>query len=240
MTVLPYKNKTSGKKEQVAVMFDNIAHRYDFLNHFLSMGIDILWRRKAIKLFKNKKYEYLLDIATGTGDFAIEASKLNPTSIIGVDISEGMLENGRKKLKNKKLDNLIQFQKADSENLPFDTNHFDGIMCSFGVRNFENLEKGIGEMYRVLKPEGKTVIIEFSQPEKFPIKQLYSFYFNNILPLLGRIFSRDNAAYTYLPESVSVFPYGKSFISILQQAGFKNCLHIPLSGGIAAIYVGEK
>ena len=240
MTVLPYKNIDSGKKEQVANMFNNIAHRYDFLNHFLSLGIDILWRKKAIKLFKDKKYEHLLDIATGTGDFAIEASILKPVSIIGVDISEGMLENGRKKLKEKKLDKLISLQTGDSENLPFQNNQFDGILCSFGVRNFENLQKGIAEMYRVIKPQGKTVIIEFSQPEKFPIKQVYSFYFNSILPILGRLFSKDNAAYTYLPESVSVFPYGKNFLSILEQAGFKNCLHIPLTGGIAAIYVGEK
>lgn len=240
MKVVPYKEDKSGKKEQVATMFNNIAHRYDFLNHFLSMGTDILWRKKAIKLLKSQKPQSILDIATGTGDFAIEAMSLKPQKIVGVDISEGMLEKGRIKIKEKGLDNIISLQIGDSESLPFATGEFDAILCSFGVRNFEHLEKGLAEMYRVLKAGGQVVIIEFSQPEKFPVKQLYNFYFKNILPLLGRLVSKDQVAYTYLPESVSVFPYGKKFTSILEIIGYKECRHIPLSGGIAAIYTAKK
>lgn len=240
MTVLPYKDKETGKKQQVADMFDNISHKYDFLNHFLSLGIDIRWRKKAIKLLKEIQPKQILDIATGTGDFAIESLKLNPDHVTGVDISEGMLNVGREKLKKRKLDDRITLSSGDSENLPFEDNKFDAIIVAFGVRNFENLEKGLAEMFRVLRPGGKVVVLEFSKPKSFPFKQLYNFYFKNILPTLGKTISKDNAAYTYLPESVRSFPDGKDFTSILDKLGFKNTECKPLTLGISSIYTGIK
>jgi len=240
MTVLPYKDKESGKKQQVADMFDNISHKYDFLNHFLSLGIDIRWRKKAIKLLKEIEPKQILDIATGTGDFAIESLKLNPDHVTGVDISEGMLNVGREKLKKRKLDDRITLASGDSENLPFEDNKFDAIIVAFGVRNFENLEKGLSEMLRVLRPGGKVVVLEFSKPKSFPFKQLYNFYFKNILPTLGKTISKDNAAYTYLPESVRSFPDGKEFTSILDKLGFKSTQCKPLTLGISSIYTGIK
>lgn len=240
MTVVPYKEKQSGKKEQVAEMFNSISKKYDFLNHFLSMGIDILWRKKAIGLLKADQPKVILDIATGTGDFAIEALKLNPDQVIGVDISEGMLEVGRQKIKRKKLDNKIELRLGDSEKLLFDDNKFDAVIVSFGVRNFENLEKGIADMFRVLKPGGKVVILEFSKPTKFPFKNIYNFYFKAILPKIGRLVSKDQAAYTYLPESVQAFPDGKNFLKVLEKTGFKNTRCKPLTFGISSIYIGEK
>lgn len=237
--VTPY-NKSNSKKEQVAEMFDNIAGNYDFLNHFLSLGIDITWRKKAIKILKEDKPQHIVDIATGTGDFALEALALNPKRITGIDISAKMLEVGRKKMKRKKVDNIVEMKLGDSENLPLKDNEVDAITVSFGVRNFENLEKGLSEMLRILKPGAKSVIIEFSKPEKFPIKQLYNFYFLKILPNLGRLISKDPRAYTYLPESVNAFPYGKQFTQIMERLGYKNVKAVPLTFGIASIYVGEK
>lgn len=240
MSIVPYKDRNEGKKEQVANMFNNISKHYDLLNHVLSLGIDVLWRKKAIKILQKDQPKLILDIATGTGDFAIEALALNPEKVIGVDISEGMLEVGRKKMKKKKLDHLIELQLGDSEKLLFPENNFDAVIVSFGVRNFENLEKGLSDMYRVLKPGGKTVIVEFSKPEKFPMKQGYNFYFNYVLPQIGKLVSKDNDAYTYLPESVQAFPYGNEFLSILERVGFKNTTCKSLTFGISAIYVGEK
>ncbi|GAB4259141.1 MAG: bifunctional demethylmenaquinone methyltransferase/2-methoxy-6-polyprenyl-1,4-benzoquinol methylase UbiE [Vicingaceae bacterium] len=240
MSVVPYKEKQAGKKEQVADMFNNISKKYDFLNHFLSLGIDVLWRKKAIKLLKNEAPETILDVATGTCDFAIEAVKLQPEKIIGVDISEGMLSVGREKIKNKNLDHLISVQLADSENLPFDDGYFDAFTVGFGVRNFENLELGLKEMNRVLRKNGTGIILEFSKPKKFPLKQLYNFYFFKILPLIGKMVSKDNSAYTYLPESVEAFPDGEDFIAILHKTGYKNCKAYPLMGGIATIYEAKK
>ncbi|WMN05992.1 bifunctional demethylmenaquinone methyltransferase/2-methoxy-6-polyprenyl-1,4-benzoquinol methylase UbiE [Marivirga arenosa] len=240
MTVLPYKDKETSKKQQVADMFDNISHKYDFLNHFLSLGIDIRWRKKAIKLLKEIQPKQILDIATGTGDFAVESLKLNPDHVTGVDISEGMLNVGREKLKKRKLDDRITLTSGDSENLPFEDNKFDAIIVAFGVRNFENLEKGLAEMNRVLRPGGKVVVLEFSKPKSFPFKQLYNFYFKNILPTLGKTISKDNAAYTYLPESVKSFPDGKDFTAILDKIGFKNTECKPLTLGISSIYTGIK
>ena len=240
MAVVPYKEKTSGKKEQVAEMFNNISPRYDFLNHFLSLGIDIIWRKKAIKLLKKDQPKLIMDIATGTGDFAIEALALNPDKVIGVDISEGMLEVGREKMKKKGYDDRIEMTLGDSERLLFDDNKFDAVIVAFGVRNYENLEKGLADMQRVLKPGGKTVILEFSQPKRFPFKQLYGFYFRAILPKLGKLISKDNAAYTYLPESVKAFPDGDRFLKIMEKVGFKNTQCRPLTFGISSIYVGQK
>ena len=238
-TVTPY-NQTESKKEQVAEMFNNISKRYDLLNHILSFGIDILWRRKAIKLLQEVNPDNVLDVATGTGDFAIEALRLNPTQITGIDISQGMLDMGTIKMQAKGLDGKINLLLGDSEDLPFDDNSFDAITVGFGVRNFENLEKGITEMHRVLSKKGKVAILEFSKPRKFPIKQFYNFYFLNVLPAIGKLISKDPRAYTYLPESVNAFPDGKDFVAIMQKCGYTDVKQISLSYGIASIYVGKK
>lgn len=240
MTVLPYKEETKSKKEQVATMFNNISHRYDFLNHFLSLGIDILWRKKAIRLLKKESPKHILDVATGTADLAIEALSLNPERIVGIDISDKMLAVGKKKLEKLGVDHIIQLQLGDSENLPFDDDTFDAYTVSFGVRNFENLQKGLTEMLRVLRPGGMGVILEFSKPRVFPVKQIYSFYFNKVLPTIGKVISKDKAAYTYLPESVDAFPDGKDFIDLLHQSGYKECEYKSLLFGIASIYTGKK
>ena len=240
MTVVPYKELDLSKKEQVAKMFDNISHKYDFLNHFLSVGIDIYWRKRAIKLLKASHPKLMLDIATGTGDFAIEALKLNPDKIIGVDISAGMLKYGKEKIIKLGLEHKIELMLGDSEKLQFDDNTFDAITVSFGVRNFENLEKGLTDMFRVLKPGGKAVVLEFSKPKSFPMKQLYNFYFKNILPILGKIFSKDSTAYTYLPESVNAFPDGEDFLKVFEKSGFKSTKCISLTFGISSKYIGEK
>lgn len=237
---LPYKKNTDSKKEQVATMFNNISKRYDLLNHLLSMGIDKLWRKKAIRLLQSKKVSQLLDIATGTGDFALEGLKLNPEKIVGVDISSGMLDVGKEKILKKGLDHIIAFEVGDSENLRFESETFDAITVGFGVRNFEHLEQGLSEMLRVLKNGGQVAILEFSKPTKFPIKQFYNFYFLNILPLIGKLISKDASAYTYLPESVQEFPDGYDFMSIMHEVGFKNMVQYPVSFGIASIYIAEK
>ncbi|MEM6358988.1 MAG: bifunctional demethylmenaquinone methyltransferase/2-methoxy-6-polyprenyl-1,4-benzoquinol methylase UbiE [Bacteroidota bacterium] len=240
MEVLPYKEKQADKKEQVAEMFNSISKKYDFLNHFLSLGIDIRWRKKAIKLLKKDNPKHILDIATGTADFAIESLSLKPEKVTGVDISEGMLSVGREKLKKKSLDHIIQLELGDSEKLLFEDNKFDAVIVSFGVRNFAHLEKGLADMYRVLKPGGKTVIVEFSRPSKFPFKSIYNFYFKAILPKIGRLVSKDQSAYTYLPESVQVFPDGTDFLKVLERVGFKNTTCTPLTFGVSSIYVGVK
>ncbi len=240
MAVVPYKEKEASKKEQVAEMFNNISHRYDFLNHFLSLGIDILWRKKAIRLLKADQPKQILDIATGTGDFAIEALALNPDRVVGVDISSGMLEVGKQKMKKRKFDDIIEMQLGDSEKLLFDDNTFDAVIVAFGVRNFENLKKGLSDMHRVIKPGAKAVIIEFSRPKRFPMKQLYNFYFKSILPIIGKLISKDKSAYTYLPESVDAFPDGQDFLDILSEVGFKKTECKPLTFGISSIYIGQK
>jgi demethylmenaquinone methyltransferase / 2-methoxy-6-polyprenyl-1,4-benzoquinol methylase len=240
MTVVPYKDQNSGKKEQVAKMFDNISHRYDFLNHFLSMGIDKAWRKKAVSLLESSRPALILDVATGTGDFAIQALSLKPEKIFGIDISEGMLEVGRKKIKERNLSDKIELQKGDSENLPFGENKFDAVTVAFGVRNFENLEKGLREIFRVLKPGGKLIVLEFSRPRTFPMKQAYNFYFKVILPRIGRFVSSDKSAYTYLPESVEAFPDGANFLRILESVGFKQTQCKALTFGISSIYSGTK
>lgn len=240
MTVVPYKEDSAGKKQQVARMFDSISGNYDFLNHFLSLGIDIRWRKKAIKLLAESNPKMILDVATGTGDFAVETLKLNPDQVIGVDISEGMLEFGRRKMKDRGYDHKIDLRLGDSENLPFEGNKFDAVIVAFGVRNFENLEKGLAEMHRVLKPGGRVVVLEFSKPQSFPFKQIYNFYFKFILPKIGRLISRDSAAYTYLPESVQAFPDGNEFITILNRIGFNKTSCQPLTFGISSLYIGIK
>ena len=238
--VVPYKDQSKSKKEQVANMFNTISPQYDFLNHLLSGGIDIIWRKKAIKLLQNKGIKTMLDIATGTGDFAIEALKINPEKIVGVDISEGMLSVGIEKIKKMGLEKTIQLQKGDSEKLPFSDNSFDAVIVSFGVRNFENLQKGLSDMFRVTKPGGYCLILEFSNPRSFPMKQLYTFYSKYCLPFLGKMISKDPSAYTYLPESVKAFPDGPDFIQIFKSTGYSETKWIPMTGGICSIYIGQK
>lgn len=237
--VTPY-DAERGKKVQVEEMFDNIAHRYDFLNHLLSMNIDKLWRRRVIKLLKPLQPKVMLDVATGTGDFAIEAMRLNPDKIVGLDLSEEMLSYGRVKIEKKGLTDTIEMVKGDSENLPFDDNTFDAITVGFGVRNFENLEKGLSEMLRVLKPGGRLAVLEFSKPRVFPVKQIFNFYFHYVLPIIGKWFSSDSRAYTYLPESVETFPESEKFTAILSSLGFKSVECERLTFGISSIYLGEK
>ncbi len=238
--VIPYKNSTDSKKNQVANMFNNIAKKYDFLNHFLSMGIDKLWRNKVISILKKYQPKTILDIATGTGDLAITALKLKPEKITGIDISTGMLAIGKQKIKKLGVENTIELLEGDSENILFPDQNFDAAIVAFGVRNFENLEKGLAEIHRVLKSGSVFIVLEFSKPNKFPIKQVYNIYFTNILPFIGKLFSKDNSAYTYLPQSVNAFPEGNAFLEKLKKTGFETVKEKRLSFGIASIYVAEK
>ncbi|MCH2044730.1 MAG: bifunctional demethylmenaquinone methyltransferase/2-methoxy-6-polyprenyl-1,4-benzoquinol methylase UbiE [Saprospiraceae bacterium] len=238
--VKPYEQEAA-KKEQVSKMFNNISRHYDFLNHFLSLGIDRRWRKKAIAQLKERNPKTILDIATGTGDLAIEANRqLSPEKIVGVDISTGMLEVGRKKLDKKELSHIITLEEGDSENLPFEDNSFDAIIVAFGVRNFGNVEKGLAEMARVLKPGGQCMVLEFSRPRIFPLKQGFNFYFKYILPFIGRITSKDKKAYSYLYESVQAFPEGKDFTDLLEAVGLSNPKHTSMTAGICAAYWSEK
>jgi demethylmenaquinone methyltransferase/2-methoxy-6-polyprenyl-1,4-benzoquinol methylase len=238
--IKPYYSDAS-KKTEVASMFNNIAKTYDFLNHFLSLGIDIIWRKKAIACLLKDQPKYILDVATGTGDFAFEAlSKLNPEKLIGVDISEGMLAIAQEKIIKRNEGHRMKVEVGDSENLVFDDHTFDAVTVSFGVRNFENLEKGLTSIHRVLKPGGKLVVLEFSNPKKFPIKQLYQFYSFKLLPLFGKLFSNDARAYTYLPESVRAFPDGEQFLAVMERSGFDKREAKILGMGICSIYIGVK
>ncbi len=240
-TVTPYRDEQATKKEQVADMFNNISKTYDFLNHFMSLGIDIIWRKKAINELKKDQPKLILDVATGTGDFAFEALKiLKPDKIIGVDISQGMLDIAKQKIAKRGLGSQYEVKLGDSEKLPFEADEFDAVTVAYGVRNFENLEAGLADMFHVLKPGGKAVILEFSKPKAFPIKQLYNFYFNYITPTIGKIFSKDARAYSYLPESVAAFPDGKTFNALMEKVGYKNTKHRPLAFGNCSIYTGVK
>lgn len=221
-------------------MFNNISRHYDFLNHFLSLGIDRAWRKRAISILRPCQPKHILDVATGTGDFALQALSLNPDKVTGVDISEGMLEIGRRKIMERNLSAKVELCRGDSENLSFPENKFDAVTVGFGVRNFENLERGLEEIHRVMKPGAMLVILEFSRPSRFPFKQGYNFYFKTILPKIGRLISKDKSAYTYLPESVEAFPDGLDFENILKKVGFKNTSCKSLTFGISAIYTGRK
>lgn len=236
--VVPDVSSGLSKKEQVAGMFDAIAPRYDFLNHALSLGIDRGWRRKAIASIATISPKEILDVATGTGDLAILAAKTTGARVVGVDISEGMLEAGRKKLGA--LADRISLQPGDSEALHFENSRFDAVMCAYGVRNFENLEAGLREMARVLHPGGRLAILEFSRPKAFPVKQLYGFYFRAVLPLMGRLVSKHSTAYSYLPQSVQAFPEGKDFVQMLNRAGFAEAKARPLTFGITTLYTATK
>lgn len=240
MIVKPYPFSVEGKKQQVRQMFDNIAVRYDLLNKLLSAGIDKTWRKKIISILKKENPKAILDVATGTADVALALAALHPEKITGIDISQNMLDIGKEKIKNAMPGCEIELLNADCENLPFDSNSFDAVTAAFGVRNFENLEKGISEMFRVLKKGGTAVILEFSQPQKFPVKQFYRFYSKYIMPAVGKKISGDKMAYSYLPESANKFPSGKNFIAVFENAGFQNAKFIPLTFGIATIYTGKK
>lgn len=238
--VTPYKDSTLSKKDQVASMFDTISGNYDNLNRVISFGIDVKWREKVLQMVAETHPKKILDIATGTGDLAILMAKTEAENIIGLDISIGMLEVGKQKILLKNLDKRIEMVLGDSENMPFQDNYFDAITVAFGVRNFENLEKGLTEILRVLKPNGIFVILETSIPEKTPYKQGYAFYSKNILPIIGKLFSKDNAAYGYLSESAAAFPYGEALNNILKKIGFIDVIAMPQTFGVATIYSASK
>ena len=240
-SIVPYKDSELSKKNQVADMFNSIAHRYDFLNRFLSAGIDIIWRKKAIGYLKEINPKIILDVATGTADVALMTEKiLHPSSIIGIDISDGMLEIGRKKIKEKKLETIIKLYNGDSADIKYDDNTYDAVTVAFGVRNFQQLEKGLSEILRVLRPGGKLVVLEFSRPKKVFIKGFYNFYMKTVSPNIGKLFSNNKDAYKYLDEYIQKFPEGKDFIKILDKVGFINTFSKPLSLGICSIYCGTK
>lgn len=239
--VVPIKQSVLSKKDQVADMFDSIAYRYDFLNRFLSIGIDTIWRKNALKELRSLQPKIILDVATGTADVAILAAKrLKATHITGIDISNGMLEIGRKKIADIGLQQIIQLQNGDSAAIMFDENSFDAVTVAFGVRNFQDLELGLKEIRRVLKPGGKLVVLEFSKPSAFGVRHLYQFYMKVIAPLFGKLFSKNKAAYEYLDESINKFPEGKNFVNILEKTGYKNTYSKPQHLGICSIYCGEK
>ncbi|WP_446050189.1 bifunctional demethylmenaquinone methyltransferase/2-methoxy-6-polyprenyl-1,4-benzoquinol methylase UbiE [Zobellia laminariae] len=238
--VTPYKDSELGKKDQVTQMFDNISENYDGLNRVISFGIDIKWRKRVVAILTAKQPKNILDIATGTGDLAINLVETGAKKIVGLDISPGMLEVGKKKITHKKLDNTIEMIVGDSENLPFEANSFDAITVAFGVRNFETLEKGLDEIYRVLAPGGTFVVLETSVPTKTPFKQGYNLYIKYMLPAIGKLFSKDKSAYTYLSESASVFPHGNAFNNILRKIGFIEVENKPQTFGVASIYVATK
>ncbi len=238
--VTPYPGQDGSKKEQVARMFDNISPKYDLLNRVLSFGIDQYWRKVAIGMLRSQNPKHILDVATGTADFAIAALALNPQKVVGVDISAGMLDMGRVKLKERNLNGRIELVQADSARLPFSDQQFDAATVAFGVRNFEVLGDGLADIYRVLRPDGKLIVLEFSKPTLFPVKQLYYLYSRYVLPLIGRTISRDKTAYTYLPESVAAFPEGKDFLDYMERVGYRNLQQKRLTFGICSIYSGQK
>ena len=238
--IKPYKNSELGKKEQVTQMFDTISTNYDGLNRVISLGIDVKWRKKVVQIVGENHPKQILDIATGTGDLVMMMANLNPDKIIGLDISAGMLEVGKQKINKANLSGKIDMIVGDSEEMPFEHDTFDAITVSFGVRNFANLDKGIKEIARVLKPTGVLVILETSNPTKFPFKQGYKFYTTFILPLVGKLFSKDKVAYTYLSESANSFPFGEAFNNILRKNGFSDVTHHPVTFGVATIYTARK
>ena len=238
--VKPYKEADGSKKEQVAQMFDQISGRYDFLNHFLSFGIDKGWRRKLVREAKKTAPERILDIATGTGDVAIALEKTGASEIIGLDISNGMLEVGRQKVIKRGMDPKVRLEYGDSENIGYDDDSFDLVTAAFGVRNFEHLDQGLSEMARVTRKGGTVIVLEFSKPTSSPFRQLYGFYSEYILPAFGKLLSKDESAYSYLPESVKAFPYGSAFLEHMKAAGLSELRCVPLTFGVASLYLGKK
>ena len=239
-SVKPYNSTDKSKKEEVAEMFDNISGSYDFLNRSLSMGVDVSWRKKTVKQIKDTGAKKVLDVATGTADLAIMMVKNGIDEVAGADLSAGMLQVGQKKINEQGLDKKITLIQADSEQLPFESDTFDAASIAFGIRNFEQPVKGMAEINRVLKPGATLFILEFSKPTQFPFKQFFAFYFRFILPVWGRMISKDNAAYSYLPESINAFPYGKAFTELMEKAGFKNARQQKLAFGVASLYTATK
>jgi demethylmenaquinone methyltransferase / 2-methoxy-6-polyprenyl-1,4-benzoquinol methylase len=240
MEELPH-NPEDGKKIAVESMFDSIAWRYDFLNHFLSFGIDHLWRRRAIRtISKSYKNPYIIDVATGTADLAIAAMRMKPEGIKGIDISKKMLEQGKRKIELRGFSEMVELIQADSEKIPFSDGVFDVAMVAFGVRNFSDPQGGLSEMYRVVRSGGMIMVLEFSKPEHFPFRNIYNFYFSRILPFFGKLFSKDKAAYSYLPDSVMKFPNNEEFLKLLLLSGFSKTKQVKLTGGVASIYTGIK
>ena len=239
-TIKPYKDSDLGKKEQVAKMFDNISTNYDGLNRVISFGIDVKWRKKVVEIVGKNNPKQILDIATGTGDLALMMANLNPDRIVGLDISTGMLAVGKEKIAKANLSEKIEMIVGDSEDMPFENDTFDAITVSFGVRNFANLDKGLQEIARVLKPTGVLVILETSNPTKFPFKQGYKLHTNLILPIIGKLFSKDKVAYSYLSESANYFPFGETFNNILRKNGFTKSEDKPVTFGVATIYTASK
>jgi demethylmenaquinone methyltransferase/2-methoxy-6-polyprenyl-1,4-benzoquinol methylase len=240
MTVLPYKNSHLGKKEQVRVMFNRIAWRYDLLNHLLSFNLDRWWRKKTIEMLWDESPKRILDIATGTGDMAFGLMKLKPDKVTGIDVSEKMIAIGKRKAAKKGFSDKVEFMTGDSEKLPFRDESFDAATVGFGVRNFENPIRGLKEIHRVIRKGGKLVILEFSYPDRFPFMQLYRFYTNHLLPKAGKLISGDASAYTYLTDSAREFPSGTDFVDYLSEAGFVNCIFKPLTFGVVTVYCGYK
>lgn len=238
--ITPYKGSDLNKKKQVEKMFDTISTNYDGLNRVISFGIDVKWRKKVVSIVERTSPQQVLDIATGTGDLAINLAQTGASEIVGLDLSEGMLAVGRKKIEQKNLSEKIKMVQGDSEALPFEENSFDAITVAFGVRNFEDLEKGLEEILRVLKPGGVFVILETSVPTRFPFKQGYHFYTKNLLPLIGKLFSKDRDAYSYLSESAAAFPYGEELNNILRKIGFNDVENKPQTLGVATIYTASK
>ncbi len=238
--ITPYKDSSKSKKEQVATMFDAISKNYDGLNRVISFGIDVKWRKKVVSIVAENNPKTILDVATGTGDLAINLTKTGAKEIIGLDISAGMLDVGKQKINEEKLGDTIKMVLGDGEKIQYPDNYFDAVTVSFGVRNFENLEKGLTEILRVLKPKGIFVVLETSVPTKFPYKQGYNFHSKVILPLIGKLFSKDKVAYSYLSESAAAFPYGDAFNNILSKVGFINCKDFPQTLGVATIYTASK
>ena len=238
--IKPYKDSELGKKAQVAQMFDNISGNYDGLNRVISFGTDAKWKQKILKMVASKQPKSILDIATGTGDLAILFANTTATEIIGLDISQGMLDIGKKKIEAQKLSSKIQMVLGDGENIPYPDSYFDVITVAYGVRNFENLEKGLTDILRTLKPGGQFIILETSVPTKFPYKQGYAFHSKFILPLVGKLFSKDKAAYSYLSNSANNFPFGEVLNNILQKIGFIDVEHLPQTFGVATIYHASK
>lgn len=240
-SIVPDASSKLSKKEQVAEMFNNIAGRYDFLNHFLSLGIDRGWRKKAIKSIAAIEPLNILDVATGTGDLAIAAANAFPQAeLTGLDIARQMLDVGEAKIQQEGLGGRIKMVLGDSEAIPYTDNFYDAVLCAYGTRNFQDLKKGLLEMYRVMRPGGRLAILEFSKPRQFPVKQVYAFYFRYILPLMGKMVSKHSSAYTYLPESVMAFPEGTDFCRILEECGYKEVKCRPLSFGITSLYTATK
>lgn len=239
--ITPYKDSELNKKKQVEQMFDTISGNYDGLNRVISFGIDVKWRKRVIAMVAKKDPKSLLDIATGTGDLAIQfAEKTNIPRIVGLDLSEGMLSVARKKVTDAQFKDRLEFIQGDSEALPFEDNSFEAATVSFGIRNFEDLDKGLSEIYRTLTPGGMFVILETSVPQKTPYKQGYRLYTKGILPVIGRLFSKDKVAYRYLSESASVFPHGEALNNILRKIGFIEVENKPQTFGVATIYTAKK